>query len=240
MPLRVFAITYDPVSNKIVISRDVLFDETRVGDFKSSSTPLIDHSFFSDLFPSTDEGDSLDIVSPIQSTTVDPPASSFIEPDLDSQSGDISPGDLIISLPTSPVNLPAPTAGRPLSTTPTEHSRPPPRRSSRMKSAPYKLVKDNHVFMTELAFSGVNSMYNLITLDGQTKNISLSEALRDSRWSEAIQAEPAALKKNHTWDLVRPPPGTKPLSAKWVLKIKSDSDPSHTRFKARLVAKGYE
>lgn len=101
------------------------------------------------------------------------------------------------------------------------------------------MVKDHHSFLTEISYSGEDSMCTLITLDGLFENIALLAALQDSRWSEAIHAELGALHKNSTWELAPLPTGKKPLSAKWVLKVKNDADPSHVRMKARLVAKGY-
>lgn len=115
-----------------------------------------------------------------------------------------------------------------------------PRQSSRLTSTPYKLIKDHHVFVAEHNYSGEDSMCTLITLDGLTESISLSEVVQDLWWSNAIQAELAALHKNHTWDLVPLPPSKKALSAKWVLKMKPDVDLALHRMKACLVAKGYE
>lgn len=42
---------YKLVFNKIVISRDVMFNELQNGDFKSLNVLVLDHGFFLDLFP---------------------------------------------------------------------------------------------------------------------------------------------------------------------------------------------
>lgn len=47
----------------------------------------------------------------------------------------------------------------------------------------------------------------------------------------------SALKKNETWDLVPLPAGVKPISCKWVYKVKRRSDGSVER--ARLIARGF-
>jgi hypothetical protein len=47
----------------------------------------------------------------------------------------------------------------------------------------------------------------------------------------------SALKKNETWDLVPLPAGVKPISCKWVYKVKRRSDGSVER--VRLVAHGF-
>lgn len=48
-----------------------------------------------------------------------------------------------------------------------------------------------------------------------------------------------ALEKNQTWDLVDLPKGKKPISSKWLYKVKLNADDTLKRCKARLVAKGY-
>ncbi|WOH04396.1 hypothetical protein DCAR_0623805 [Daucus carota subsp. sativus] len=65
------------------------------------------------------------------------------------------------------------------------------------------------------------------------------EASRDGKWLKAMEEEIIALKQNETWDLVPKPPGIKPISFKWVYKIKTHQDGSVERYKARLVARGF-
>lgn len=48
-----------------------------------------------------------------------------------------------------------------------------------------------------------------------------------------------ALKRNETWDLVPKPIDTKPISCKWVFKLKLKTDGSIERYKARLMARGF-
>lgn len=59
------------------------------------------------------------------------------------------------------------------------------------------------------------------------------------KWETAIREEINALKRNHTWDLVELPAGRKPISCKWVFKIKRNDDGSEGQYKARLVARGF-
>ena len=58
-------------------------------------------------------------------------------------------------------------------------------------------------------------------------------------WLEAIQSEFDSLERNHTWDVVPLPAGRKAVGCKWVLKVKENPDGSVGRYKARLVAKGF-
>eukprot|EP00253_Pinus_taeda_P021348 PITA_21348 len=48
-----------------------------------------------------------------------------------------------------------------------------------------------------------------------------------------------SLQKNHTWTLSNLPEGKKPISCKWVYKVKYKADGSLDKYKARLVARGF-
>ncbi|KAL4355035.1 hypothetical protein GQ457_06G000650 [Hibiscus cannabinus] len=63
------------------------------------------------------------------------------------------------------------------------------------------------------------------------------EATRNSEWKKAMEEEIKALNENQTWDLVPKPKDVKPISCKWVYKVKTRPDGSIERYKARLVAR---
>ncbi|KAH9744520.1 retrovirus-related pol polyprotein from transposon RE1 [Citrus sinensis] len=68
---------------------------------------------------------------------------------------------------------------------------------------------------------------------------SISEALADSKWLQAMKLEYQALMDNKTWTLVQPSFPVKVIGSKWVYRIKYNPDGSISRYKARLVAKGF-
>lgn len=53
------------------------------------------------------------------------------------------------------------------------------------------------------------------------------------RWIIPMQTEMDMLKTKHTWDLVKPPPGTNIMDSMW------DGEENQIKGKARLVGKGY-
>jgi len=58
-------------------------------------------------------------------------------------------------------------------------------------------------------------------------------------WECAMQEEYDSLMTNNTWTLVPLPTGRKPVSYKWVFKIKKGANGEVERYKVRLVARGF-
>lgn len=65
-------------------------------------------------------------------------------------------------------------------------------------------------------------------------------AITQPEWQLAMAEELAALERSGTWDLVSLPSGVRPITCKWVYKIKTRSDGSLERYKACLVARGFQ
>ncbi|CAI7780432.1 unnamed protein product [Closterium sp. NIES-54] len=59
-------------------------------------------------------------------------------------------------------------------------------------------------------------------------------------WKAAMDAEFNSLIENETWELVELPKGRRPISSKWVFKVKSGADGALEWFKSRLVTKGFQ
>ncbi|WVZ71374.1 hypothetical protein U9M48_019966 [Paspalum notatum var. saurae] len=59
-------------------------------------------------------------------------------------------------------------------------------------------------------------------------------------WQLAMVEEIAALERTGTWDLVPTPSHVRPITCKWVYKVKTCSDESLESYKARLVARSFQ
>ena len=68
---------------------------------------------------------------------------------------------------------------------------------------------------------------------------SFEEASQKAEWRKAMEEEIKSFAKNQTWDLVPKPKDVKPISCKWVYKIKTRPDGSIERYKVRLVVWGF-
>lgn len=72
-------------------------------------------------------------------------------------------------------------------------------------------------------------------LFGEVTDLSVTEALKDLNWKEAIFEEYQALIDMETWTLTERPQNVKPLTCRWVFTMKDNG-----KYKARLVVRGFE
>ena len=54
-----------------------------------------------------------------------------------------------------------------------------------------------------------------------------------------MRSELQSISRNRTWELVKLPPGQRPIGLKWVFKLKRNANGEVIKHKARLVEKGY-
>lgn len=67
-----------------------------------------------------------------------------------------------------------------------------------------------------------------------------NEDIASPQWCATMQSKFDSIIKNETWDLIDLPLGHKPLTTKWVFKIKRWRDGASLIYKARLVARGFK
>ncbi|CAL8131707.1 unnamed protein product [Prunus armeniaca] len=95
---------------------------------------------------------------------------------------------------------------------------------------------NDYISLSRLSESRVHYMKQLADIFVPN---SVTEALADPKWKEAMNEEMRALQKNVTWELVPLPHGKKTVGCRWIYTVKLKADGSVERYKARLVAKGY-
>jgi hypothetical protein len=74
------------------------------------------------------------------------------------------------------------------------------------------------------------------------KPTTIKQALASSNareWQLAIDFEIKSLIQNQTWRITFLPVGRKPITSKWIFKVKHNVDGSINKYKAQLVAKGF-
>ena len=64
-------------------------------------------------------------------------------------------------------------------------------------------------------------------------------AERDGNWQWAMLEEMKVIEENETWELIDPPLGCRPISLKWVYKVKRDERGAIVKHKVRLDAQGF-
>ena len=208
---------YDLENHKILISRDVTFEE---------------HNFPYHLIP------------PTPATA---PVLSFPIPDIPSSSSIPTSSPSSSILPPLPLTSPSPPSlppQDPISRPKRAPTRPPylndyicsPLPKSLTASpVPRSSLGTAHFLSSFLSY---HHLAFLSTLSQHPEPTSYSQVVRHPHWHNAMAAEIQALEANHTWILQPLPPG-KLIGCKWVFKTKFQADGSIERHKARLVAKGY-
>ncbi|GJR80268.1 retrovirus-related pol polyprotein from transposon TNT 1-94 [Tanacetum coccineum] len=121
----------------------------------------------------------------------------------------------------------------------------PVRKSSR-PSKPPTWVKDyvtklSHVSMAnQVCTPQLHSQFQdfICALVSTSDPCKFKDAVQDSAWCEAMNAEIKALEDNDTWELTTLPKGKKAIGSHWIYKTKLKADGAVERKKARLVAEG--
>jgi hypothetical protein len=87
--------------------------------------------------------------------------------------------------------------------------------------------------------SDLDEEINLMLFTASNDRISFEEAAKSPKWREAMDLEIKSNEKNGTWELTTLPHGAKQIGVKWVFKTKLNENGKVDKLKARLVAKGF-
>ena len=184
---------YEPQQKRILITKDMVFNETVLGLPSVASTDLLDLL-------------RLDYLAQTDKQQLVLPEPSEILPEIPSLSEEPSfPPDIPSKNHQSPSPSPPPLALAIL------HG------SSCLKQPPIRL--DDYLLNLAMA----REIPQEPQLESLTYNISVTEAVRNPAWFSAMKDEISSIQENKTYDLVELPAGQKPISARWVFKLKTGS-----------------
>jgi hypothetical protein len=113
---------------------------------------------------------------------------------------------------------------------------PPVEPSSLTDSSPEQLVRCSHRLhrppdcYSPLAFTGT----------ALSEPAFYRDVILHSKWQHAMAKEIDALEQTSMWDLMPCPPRVRPITFKWVYKVKTCSNCPLERYKARLIAHGFQ
>ncbi|KAJ0795409.1 putative RNA-directed DNA polymerase [Helianthus annuus] len=214
---------YNPTTNKVIISRDVTFDEGRdwetdKTDENSRDSQLnCENENNEDMAPTRQEIETEDQEQGINSQVSDQSESQNDNNDQNVQHEDDE--DDISSV-----------------TSENEEIR--TRNITEIYQNSQPLTKAQVEQLYESSQHNSTDVTNFV-LYADADPTNYSEAVKEVKWREAMDREIESIKKNETWDLVEPPLNQNPIGVKWIFKTKYDAHGNVDKHKARLVVKGY-
>jgi Reverse transcriptase (RNA-dependent DNA polymerase) len=210
----------DLTTNRIYVSRHVIFDET--------------------VFPFKDNVSSVSSPTPSISTC----SLQLLQFAADPFSSDES--STSVSMPTTPPPLNQSSPGVSLPPIPSVkhvYSRRKHPHSSIQSEVPASFPKSSHSMITRaksrLPVSSPTVLMVSSTVGSDKDPTTFHQASKELHWRQAMAKELDALAQNNTWNLVPSSEAKNIVGCKWVFKTKRNSAGQLERHKARLVAKGY-
>jgi hypothetical protein len=234
-------------SNRIIVSRHVVFDESSF-PFANMSTSPVDPNTLT--FLGDDDTTTLPIgpsAAPAGTSAInaaDPPPSPIVGGSTSLSSGALSTGGPGAAAPEDTLSQADASSAPSLHRT----AAPAPQVAA---SGTKRTVSTGPLAITPVANahsmrtrgkSGFTQPVDRLNLSATALSplpASFRSALADSNWRAAMQSEFDALKANDTWTLVPRPPGVNIITGKWVYRHKFLSDGTLDRYKARWVLRGF-
>ncbi|KAM0826297.1 hypothetical protein ACQ4PT_068956 [Festuca glaucescens] len=227
---------YDPSADKLQVSRDIVFEESRPWSWEEASVAAEPHASFT-------------VTYTLEDGTLE----------LDSGAGAV-PASVV--RPTTPaLGTPATPSSSTTPITPT--ASPPSLNNNEAESSSASAAPAGIRWATPLTDDdtldddGAPIWYRRLSCiygDTEDKAVmeaseqclltaeeprTVDEAIGDEAWRNAMDEEMASIKENATWELSTLPHNHKAIGLKWVYKVKRDPAGVTVKHKARLVAKGY-
>ena len=205
---------YDPVSKKIVVSRDVVFEEDKCWNWgRSNEEVRLDVLEWGD---SNEEGS--------EDEQGEDGAEEGVAVEGREREDSLSSSESLGSLSES-LGENSGVSG--------ESS--PSSQQGRNRRVPFWM--EDYVSGGE--FSEGDVEHNLVLFTSTADPTTFEEAVQSSKWRAAMDLEIEAIERNETWELTDLPEGVKKIGVKWVFKTKLNENGKVDKCKARLVAKGY-
>jgi hypothetical protein len=257
----------DPITNKVYLSRHVIFDETKfpAKDTSSSHLPSKLHAagdspffinFSLPIIPAVSPSNSSVSapISPVQPSDSAPglpdAASPVTSPLISVPAAPAQPSDSAPGLPDAASLVTSPIISKP----PAIHI-PSPSSLDLVSTLPSSTISSSHPMVTRSKTGSLRpktfpdfklfqtTKYPLLchhTTLQEVEPTCYSKAVHLPHWQVAMQLEYDALMSNGTWSLCPRPLSQNIIRNKWVYKVKRLANGSIERFKARLVAKGFD
>ena len=211
---------YNPLTKKVIISRDVQFIEEEAWDGSLEKTVNVKA-----CIPHED-GEELTTSS--NSSTVTPSTPIQEQQSIQQETPSKNNRKVLYSEASdSPSTL--------RRTTPSDISSPSSTSTRRQKFRNLNEIYEKDEFYSSI---GLNSLFALFChVDDR---IHSEDAVKEEKWVVAMEEEIEVIEWNDTWELVSLPKGKHVIGVKWVYKTKSNIEGKIERHKARLVVKGYK
>lgn len=208
---------FDPKTKKIIISRDVVFDEEESWSWNQKELESANLEWNNDVEENTSVETSAEIQEPAGnngSANPNTPPNEEEGEEEQTGSGSSSPST------DSQVTSPSPVAGQV---------------QGRTRRQPTYM----NDFVSGEGLSDEEEVQQLVMFASTNDPVTFKEAVKYQKWKEAMNLEMRAIERNDTWELTLLPKEAKAIGLKWLFKTKLNEKGEVDKCKARLVAKGY-